>query len=66
MRSEAARLRKPRLVIASAVNHRNGLQTSLSPGILHKRLHTIHRHSKTAEEERGVNILFLALGFLRW
>jgi hypothetical protein len=33
---------------------------------LHKRLHTIHRDAKTAEGERGVNILFLALGFLRW
>ncbi|MGH6936634.1 MAG: DUF4011 domain-containing protein, partial [Methylocella sp.] len=26
----------------------------------------IQRHANTAEEERGVNILFLALGFLRW
>ena len=42
------------------------MQTSLSPELLHKRLHAIHRDAKTAEEERGVNILFLALGFLRW
>ncbi|MDQ6867260.1 MAG: DUF4011 domain-containing protein [Pseudomonadota bacterium] len=44
----------------------NGLQTSLLPELLYKRLHAMHRDAKTAEEERGVNILFLALGFLRW
>ena len=42
------------------------MQTSLSPELLHKRLHAIHRDAKTAEEERGINILYLALGFLRW
>ena len=52
----------PRLV----TRDRNGLQTSLLPGLLHKRLHDMHRDAKTAEEERGVNILFLALGFLHW
>ena len=46
--------------------NRNGLQTSLSPDLLQRRLHAIHRDAKTAEEERGVNILYLALGFLRW
>ncbi|MGH6936531.1 MAG: DUF4011 domain-containing protein, partial [Methylocella sp.] len=55
----------PRLV-APGTSDRNGLQTSLPPGLLHKRLHDMHRDAKTAEEERGVNILFLALGFLRW
>ncbi len=45
---------------------RNGLQTSLPPDLLQKRLHSIQRDAKTAEEERGVNILFVALGFLRW
>ncbi len=45
---------------------RNGLQTALAPDPLQKRLHAIYRDAKTAEEERGVNILFLALGFLRW
>jgi hypothetical protein len=62
---EAARLKAPRLVTPKT-SFRNGLQTSLSPELLHKRLHAIHRDAKTAEEERGVNILFLALGFLRW
>ncbi|MGA2636468.1 DUF4011 domain-containing protein [Methylocella sp.] len=46
--------------------NRNGLQTTLAPEFLQKRLHAIYRDAKTAEEERGVNVLFLALGFLRW
>lgn len=46
--------------------NRNGLQTMLAPDLLQRRLHAIQRDAKTAEEERGVNILFLALGFLRW
>jgi hypothetical protein len=58
-------LKTPRLV-ASRASYQNGLQTSLPPELLHKRLHAIHRDAKTAEEERGVNVLFLALGFLRW
>jgi Protein of unknown function (DUF4011)/AAA domain len=62
---EAARLKTPRLVTPKTC-YRNGLQTSLSPELLHKRLHAIHRDAKTAEEERGINILYLALGFLRW
>ncbi|HEY8033923.1 MAG TPA: DUF4011 domain-containing protein, partial [Methylocella sp.] len=45
---------------------RNGLQTSLLPALLHKRLNDLRCDAKTAEEERGVNILFLAVGFLRW
>src|ERR1019366_9815197 len=49
---EAARLKAPRLVTPKT-SFRNGLQTSLSPELLHKRLHAIHRDAKTAEEERG-------------
>src|SRR5208282_4091603 len=33
---------------------------------LEKRLLSIYRDAKTAEEEQGINILFLAIGFLRW
>ena len=62
---EPVKLKTPRLVTPKT-SYRNGLQTSLSPELLHKRLHAIYRDAKTAEEERGVNILFLALGFLRW
>jgi very-short-patch-repair endonuclease len=47
--------------LASAV-----LQTNLDLEPLEKRLLTIYRDAKTAEEEQGINILFLAIGFLRW
>ena len=55
----------PRLV-TPRTGDPNGLQTSLPPELLHKRLHAMQRDAKTNEEERGVNVLFLALGFLRW
>jgi|GEM_PF-2725942 len=55
----------PRLVTPRSGDP-NGLQTSLPPELLHKRLRDMRRDAKIAEEERGVNILFLALGFLRW
>lgn len=42
------------------------LETPLAPDALQKRLLHLARDAKTAEEEQGINILFLALGFLRW
>ena len=42
------------------------LQTRLPPGRLQKQLLTLYRDAQTLEEEQGVSILFLALGFLRW
>ena len=42
------------------------LQTTLSPEGLQKRLLSLFRDGKTLEEEQGVNILYLAVGFLRW
>lgn len=42
------------------------LETRLGPDALAKKLLKIARESKTAEEEQGVNILYLALGFLTW
>ena len=42
------------------------LQTALDPQSLQKKLITIHRDAKTYIEEQGVNILYLALGFLHW
>ncbi len=42
------------------------LRTSLDEDKLEKRLLAIYRDAKTAEEEQGINILFLAIGFLRW
>jgi very-short-patch-repair endonuclease len=62
---EAPAQRRPRLV-SSAKSCRSGLRTSLPASLLHKRLYAMQRDAKTAEEERGINVLFLALGFLRW
>jgi very-short-patch-repair endonuclease len=42
------------------------LQTNLDVEMLERRLLAIYRDAKTAEEEQGINILFLAMGFLRW
>ena len=42
------------------------LNTTLHEEKLEKRLLAIYRDAKTAEEEQGINILFLAIGFLRW
>ena len=41
----------------------NQLETRLGPDGLQKRLLKLARDAKTAEEEQGVNILFLARGF---
>ena len=42
------------------------LQTRLSPTSLHSKLLTMHNDARTFVEEQGVNILYLALGFLHW
>jgi hypothetical protein len=42
------------------------LETPLGPEALARRLLRLARDAKTAEEEQGLNILFLALVFLRW
>ncbi len=42
------------------------LETRLGPDALQKKLLKIAREAQTAEEESGVNILYLALGFLTW
>ncbi len=42
------------------------LQTSYDVQNLQKKLLTIHMDSQTYIEEQGVNILFLALGFMYW
>lgn len=44
----------------------NQLETRLGPDALQKRLLKIAREAQTAEEESGVNILYLALGFVTW
>lgn len=42
------------------------IETPLTPDALQKRLLKITSDARTAEEEQGINILYLNLGFLRW
>jgi hypothetical protein len=42
------------------------LETQLGQEGLDRRLLTLFSDARTAEEEQGVNILYLAMGFLRW
>jgi Protein of unknown function (DUF4011)/AAA domain len=54
------------LVLPGAQDGADALQTRLEPEALQKKLLKIAREAQTAEEESGVNILYLALGFLTW
>lgn len=50
-----------------AARHRDlFLQTILKSDKLYPRLLSLYYDARTYEEEQGVNILYLALGFLRW
>src|SRR6266542_3872625 len=42
------------------------LQTKLTPEGLQKRLLSLYRDAKSLFEEQGVDVLFLAIGFLEW
>lgn len=42
------------------------LQTAMEPQQLEKRLLQLHYDARSALDEQGFNILFLAIGFLRW
>lgn len=44
----------------------SNLETMLTHDQLQKKLISLHRDARTSEEEQGVNVLYLALGFLRW
>jgi len=44
----------------------NVLESPLGPDALARRLLRMASDAKTAEEEQGLNILYLAMGFLRW
>ena len=57
---------RPESTRSSAPAPAAALQTSLEEEALEKRLLSIYRDAKTAEEEQGINVLFLAIGFLRW
>jgi very-short-patch-repair endonuclease len=50
-----------------AQRHRDTvLQTQLTPEGLQKRLTSLYYESMEAEEEQGINVLYLALGFVKW
>ena len=42
------------------------LDTPFTPDALQKKLLRIARDAQTAEEEQGINILYMAMGFLKW
>lgn len=42
------------------------LSTQVTPEVLERRLLKFFREARVIEEEQGVNILFLAIGFLKW
>lgn len=42
------------------------LQTELTPDALHKKLLSLYRETRRIEQEQGINVLYLALGFLRY
>ncbi len=52
--------------ISTDVTPRDVFQTRLGESGLQKRLTKFAREAKTLEEEQGINILYLAIGFLRW
>jgi len=61
------RPRGPRLVTQRLGREaRHALPTTLSADHLRRKLQRIFRDAKAAEEERGMSILFLTFGFLRW
>ena len=52
---------------AAAARHSDSkLQTRLTADRLQKKLLTLYRDAQALEEEQGISVLFLALGFLRW
>ena len=51
---------------ASNKHSDDAIQTLFFPYELETRLRNLHQKSKTAIEESGANILFLAFGFLEW
>ena len=52
---------------AAAARHSDSkLQTRLTADRLQKKLLTLYRDAQALEEEQGISVLFLVLGFLRW
>ena len=42
------------------------IKTALGPEAQKTRLRKLYEHAKLAESEQGINVLYLAMGFLRW
>ena len=66
---ELAQPDEPDTVDERGVSRRHAdtkLQTRMTPKGLQKRLLDLYYDARTLEEEQGVNILFLALGTLKW
>jgi very-short-patch-repair endonuclease len=57
---------EPPLDIGERPSREGRLPTSMTAEALQKRLLSLYYEGQTLEEEQGVNVLFLALGFLEW
>lgn len=57
--SDAGRDEEPRVI-------QGDLSTDCEPADLQRRLRNLQRRDREWEEEQGLNVLFLALGFLNW
>jgi very-short-patch-repair endonuclease len=53
-------------VHTAPVSRSNALQTKLDAEKLERKLYKLYLEARTFEEEQGVSILFLAMGFLNW
>ena len=53
-------------VYVAPVSRSNALQTKLDAEKLERKLLKLYLEARTFEEEQGVSILFLAMGFLNW
>src|SRR5260370_13152100 len=63
---EAERVADDIRQIPTDVTPRDVFQTRLGESELQKRLTRVAPEAKTLEEEQGINILYLAVGFLHW
>ena len=57
---------EPRVSALAAHHTDTKLRTNLTQQALQSKLLAIYRDAREIEEEQGVNVLFLALGFLLW
>lgn len=57
---------EPSIDIGERPSREGRLPTAMTADALQKRLLSLYYEGQTLEEEQGVNVLFLALGFLEW